>query len=42
MLRSRGFQVVLVSKAHPAGFPFTPVQFRSVEYTGAAIQLKLQ
>jgi alpha-D-xyloside xylohydrolase len=42
MLSRRSFQVVLVSKAHPAGFPFTPTQFKSVEYTGAAIQLKLQ
>jgi len=42
MLRRRGFHVVLVSKAHPAGFPFTPARFRSVEYTGAAIRLKLQ
>ena len=42
MLSSRSFQVVLVSKAHPEGFPFTPARFKSVEYTGAAIQLKLQ
>jgi alpha-D-xyloside xylohydrolase len=42
MLRSRTFRVVLVSKAHPAGYPFTPAQFTSVAYTGAAIRLKLK
>jgi alpha-D-xyloside xylohydrolase len=42
MLRRRAFRVVLVSKDHPAGFSLTPRQFSSVEYTGAAIQLKLQ
>ena len=42
MLRRRTFRVVLVDKAHPAGFPFTPAQFTSVEYAGAAIRLKLR
>ncbi len=42
MLHNRTFRVVLVIKAHPAGFPFTPTQFRSVDYRGRAIQLKLQ
>jgi hypothetical protein len=34
--------VVLVSKAHPAGFSLTPAPLKSVEYTGAEVQLKLQ
>ncbi len=42
MLSHRTFLVVLVDKAHPAGFPFTPAQFTSVEYAGAAIRLKLR
>jgi alpha-D-xyloside xylohydrolase len=42
MLHDRTFRVVLVTKAHPAGFPFTPTQFRSVEYTGTTIRLNLQ
>jgi alpha-D-xyloside xylohydrolase len=42
MLHDRTFRVVLVTKAHPAGFPFTPARFRSVEYTGTTIPLKLQ
>jgi alpha-D-xyloside xylohydrolase len=42
MLSRRTFQVVLVSRGHPAGFPFSPTQSKSVAYTGAAIQLKLQ
>lgn len=42
MLRTRTFHVVLVSREHPAGFPFTPAHFASVEYTGAEIQLHLQ
>ncbi len=42
MLRHRIFQVVLVTKTHPAGFPFTPTRLRSVDYTGTAIRLKLQ
>jgi alpha-D-xyloside xylohydrolase len=41
-LRHRTFRVVLVDKAHPAGFPFAPDQFTSVEYAGAAVQLKLR
>lgn len=41
MLRHRTFRVVLVDKEHAAGFPFTPAQFTSVEYAGAAIRLKL-
>ncbi len=42
MLHDRTFRVLLVTKAHPAGFPFTPARFRSVKYTGTAIRLKLQ
>jgi len=42
MLLHRTFQIVLVSKTKPAGFPFTAALFKSVEYTGATTQLKLQ
>lgn len=42
MLRHRTFRVVLVDKAHPAGFPFTQAPSTSVEYAGAAIRLKLR
>jgi len=41
MLRSRTFRVVRVSRTHAAGFPSTPVEFRSVEYSGAAIAVEL-
>jgi alpha-D-xyloside xylohydrolase len=42
MLSRRTFRVVLVSRNHPTGFPFSPAQSRSVAYAGAAIHLKLQ
>ncbi len=42
IMRDRTFQVVLVSKAHPAGFSLTPAPIKSVHYTGAEISLKLQ
>ena len=42
MLLNRTFQVVLVSKAHPAGFSFTPTPLKSVQYTGAEIRLRLR
>jgi alpha-D-xyloside xylohydrolase len=42
MLGSRTFRAVLVSRNHPAGFPFLPTQPKSAVYTGAAIQFKLQ
>jgi alpha-D-xyloside xylohydrolase len=42
MLRDRTFQVVLVSKAHPAGFSLAPAPLKSVRYTGAEISVKLQ
>jgi alpha-D-xyloside xylohydrolase len=42
MLGRRTFQVVLVSRDHPAGYPFSPPRSKSVAYTGAAIQFKLQ
>jgi alpha-D-xyloside xylohydrolase len=42
MLSHRTFQVVLVSKAHPAGFSLTPNPLRSVQYTGAEMSIKLQ
>jgi alpha-D-xyloside xylohydrolase len=42
MLGSRTFRIVLVSKDHPAGFPFSPIQSRSVAYKGAAVRLELQ
>jgi alpha-D-xyloside xylohydrolase len=42
IMRDRTFQVVLVSKAHPAGFSLTPAPIKSVHYTGSEISLKLQ
>jgi hypothetical protein len=33
---------VLVNRDRPAGFPISPTRSRSVAYTGAAIQFKLQ
>lgn len=42
MLLQRTFQIVLVSATHPVGFPFTHAPLRSVQYTGAKAQLKLQ
>ncbi len=42
MMRHRTFQIVLVSKAHPVAFSLTPTLLKSVEYTGAAVSLKLQ
>lgn len=41
MLERRTFQVVLVSKGHPAGYSLTAVPTKSVEYTGAEVHLKL-
>ncbi len=42
MLPQRTFQVVLVSRAHPAGFPFAATTARSVKYKGAAIRIELK
>jgi alpha-D-xyloside xylohydrolase len=42
MLNERTFQIVLVSKAHPAGFSLTPTPQSTVHYTGIATSLKLQ
>jgi alpha-D-xyloside xylohydrolase len=42
MLTQRTFRVVLVSRAHPAGFPFAATEARSVEYKGAAIRVELK
>jgi alpha-D-xyloside xylohydrolase len=42
MLDHRTFQVVLVSKAHPAGVSLTPTRLKSVEYAGAEVRVKLQ
>jgi len=42
MLNHRTFQVVLVSKEHPAGFSFTPRPLRNVQYIGAEVRIKLQ
>jgi alpha-D-xyloside xylohydrolase len=42
MLANRTFQVVLVSRAHPAGFPITPGTAKSVEYKGAEVHIALQ
>jgi alpha-D-xyloside xylohydrolase len=41
MLPQRTFRVVLVSKTHPAGFPFTANEARNVEYKGAATRIQL-
>jgi alpha-D-xyloside xylohydrolase len=42
MLDRRTFQVVLVSKAHPAGVSPTPAPLKSVQYAGAEVRVKLQ
>ena len=42
MLGRRTFQVVLVSKANPVGFSPTATPMKSVQYTGAELQLKLR
>ncbi|HVN92967.1 MAG TPA: TIM-barrel domain-containing protein [Terracidiphilus sp.] len=42
MLRERTFRVVLVSKAHPAGFAPTPASAKSLAYKGAAVHITLQ
>ena len=42
MLQDRTFQVVLVSKAKPAGFSFTPAPDRTVRYTGSAVDVAMR
>ena len=42
MLPQRTFRVLLVSKAHPAGFPFAATAAKNVEYKGAAIRIELE
>jgi alpha-D-xyloside xylohydrolase len=42
MLKDRTFQVVLVSKAHPAGFAATTAPSKSVRYTGGELRIKLR
>ncbi len=42
MLPTRTFHVVLVSKAKPVGFSFTPVPARTVQYHGDAVQVTLK
>ncbi len=42
MLQTRTFNVVLVSKIHPAAFSRTPASPKTVHYTGAELRLKLQ
>jgi alpha-D-xyloside xylohydrolase len=42
MMASRTFQIVLVTRQHPAGFSLTPSPQRSVLYSGAELRLKLQ
>ncbi|HUA97040.1 MAG TPA: TIM-barrel domain-containing protein [Terracidiphilus sp.] len=42
MLDRRTFHVVLVSKDHPAGFSFAPVNNKSVSYSGDPVSLKLE
>jgi alpha-D-xyloside xylohydrolase len=41
MQKARTFEVVLVSKAKPVGFSFSPKADRSVRYDGASIEVKL-
>jgi alpha-D-xyloside xylohydrolase len=41
MLKQHTFEVVLVSKAKPVGFSFTPKADKSVKYDGAAVDVKL-
>jgi alpha-D-xyloside xylohydrolase len=42
MLKDRTFQVVLVSKAHPAAFAATTAPSKSVRYTGGELRIKLR
>jgi alpha-D-xyloside xylohydrolase len=42
MLDRRTFQVVLVSRAHPAGVSLTPTPMKSVQYAGAEVKVKLR
>ena len=42
MLVQRTFHAVLVSKARPVAFSLTPTPFKSVQYAGAKVRLKLQ
>jgi alpha-D-xyloside xylohydrolase len=41
MPKARTFDVIVVSKAKPVGFSFTPKADKSVPYNGAAVELKL-
>jgi len=41
MPKTRTFEVVVVSKAKPVGFTFTPKADKSVRYEGAAVEVKL-
>ena len=41
MPKERTFDVVVVSKAKPVGFSFTPKADKSVRYAGAAVDVKL-
>jgi alpha-D-xyloside xylohydrolase len=40
MPKERTFDVVVVSKAKPVGFSFTPKADKSVRYSGAAVDVK--
>jgi alpha-D-xyloside xylohydrolase len=42
MQKQRTFEVVVVSKARPVGFSFTPKVAQTVKYDGAAVDVKLQ
>jgi alpha-D-xyloside xylohydrolase len=42
MLQHRTFHVVLVSKSHATGFPFTPARFTTVEYSGVSLRIRLR
>ena len=41
MPKQRTFDVVVVSKAKPVGFSFTPKPDKTVRYDGAAVDVKL-
>jgi alpha-D-xyloside xylohydrolase len=42
MLRQRTFEIVLISKARPAGFSFTPVPDRTLAYRGGETKVTLK
>jgi alpha-D-xyloside xylohydrolase len=42
MLQSRTFQVMLVSKTHPEPYSSTPTPSKTIQFTGAELQIKLE